>query len=383
MDGKGKLFETRSGGWTWRFKDEAAWRELGPSPQERGPSDEVVKSNAIRLVFRRKGFFVKVERPEASFGLAFLKALLAPKAKAEFEAAEELALAGVPAVEALGYGSCGAAQALVTKAFEGAQDAASLFNLKFVEEGGNPAEYLKGWAAFARKVLASGFYHPDFHNGNILYQSETGEFRLVDVFGVKRKASLTEPQRESMSRIVFELRRPLSWQALAKLAENCGAAEANAEEFLEKGLRGEAAKLAASWGKRKAQLLAAYWKYSKKSPDGKTLILLDKARRPLAEPAKLAEGAYPQTQGLQALLEAFYLELAELPHRRAVAYAPETQTVYLQQAGEPAQASSKELRAFARLAEPFGARCENSLFSRDALGRLQLEKAELDLGGPL
>lgn len=384
MAGHGKLFTTRSDGWTWHFTDEKVWHALAPSPELPTPDSYIVKESVVRLVFRRNGFFIKVERPASKMGLALLKAMLAPKAKAEFDAARALAVKGVPVVEALGYGSSGASQALVTRAVDGAVPSSEFYNANFAEDAADPSGYLSKWAAFVRRVVDSGLFHPDFHNGNILYKPGSGEFLLVDVFGVKSPERVSEGQRDAMRRIVFEMRRNLPAASFAKLAGDCGVT-GEPMEYLEKGLDAEAMRLKAEWPKRKGQLLAAYPKFVERrrlphDHNGALMVLLDSARRPLV-PQGLVEikDIFDIVNDQAAFLKSFYLELAGIPHRRAVAWEPDSGNVYFERVSLGAKPSAKELDELAFQARHFGVDVKAASLACDAKGRLIVANCELQL----
>ena len=381
MRADGSLFTTRSGDWTWHFVDEGVWSELAPSPEHPSPDSSIVKANPIRTVFRRGSYFIKVERPESKFGLSFLKALFAPKAKSEFESAQALAAAGIPVVEPLGYGSAGNAQALVTRGVFGAVPVSEYYNAHFAEGEADPENFLRCWSHFVRLVIDSGFQHPDFHNGNILFQPETGEFLLVDVFGVKGLCKVTEEIRDGMRHIIFEMRRGLSPERLISLARECGI-RGNHREFVENGLAKEAARLRGEWPKRKRQLLQGYHKFVEKTAlaDGRELwILLDKGRRPLCSAEDVDNDKFDIVKGQDALLDSFYQALAGIPHRKAVAWEPDSQKLHLESIALAGETTEDELASLDFFAKPFGIDPKISHLGRNSKGRLIVTLPNLKL----
>ena len=370
---KERLFERSPCSWTWHFAKESDWTALAPSPERMDAASTLVKQNPLRKVFRRDSYFIKIEEPKPQFGLSWLKSVFAPKAKSEFDSLLALCDAGVKAVEPVAYGSAGAAQGLITRAFEGSISVSDYYYSEFSYGSRCPDAFLKSWAAFIKRFIASGFLHPDFHNGNILYQPFSGDFCLVDVFGVKRAGGLSTAERESMLRIVFEMRCGLSPAQLAVLAADCGA-EGDPLNYVERGLEQEARRLAAEWPKRKRQLLEGYGKFVRKTVDsqGRELwLLLDKARRPMASAEELEPGRFEVVEnGIEDMLAAFRLELALLPHRRAVAWRPETGAAFFERTEPSGAVSNEELASLGFYAARFGIDLEGVKLGRDSSGRL-------------
>lgn len=360
------MFKTRSGAWTWTFVEEGLWRELAPAPETLRESDELVKRNPVREVFRRGACFIKVERPAKKFGLSALKSFFRPKAEKEFEAARALAESGVPVVEALGYGKGPGAQALVTRAVEGAVPCSEF------DFASNP-DALERWAFFVRDFASSGFFHPDFHNGNILRRASDGAFLLVDVYGVEKNPEAASERRDSMLRIVLEMRRGLAPGRLIEVASACGVSEP--ERFIEDGLDEENLKLLDSWEKRKAQLLSGYGKYVKArgaSPEGRELMLFDAG-------ADLSGASIED--GEISLLKSFRLELAGLPHRRSLAWDAAAGKVYFEPLEPEPAPGSDEVAEIAFYARHFGIDAAKCLFGRDAKGALSI--IDFESGGDL
>ncbi len=366
----------KSGNWNWRFSGEAPWRDLAPYPERIAEGCVVAKANPVRTVFRRGAYYIKVELPKPMLSLGFWSGLLHSKMEREFLAAGALRAAGVPAVEALGYGWGEGSSALVTRAVDSAMPAGDYYYKEFVKKGSGPEKFLEGWTDFTRRLLDSGFHHPDFHNGNILYVPETERFLLVDVYGVRRPAGgLRSSQLEAMRRIVFEMRRPLSPERLEALIAACGIPDAR--DYMEKGLRAEAKLLLKKWPKRKEQILSGYGKFVKKiSFEGREIWMpLDLARETDANEADLDKGLFDMQRGnteelVRLLLSAFYCQFAGLPHRRVFAYDPSARTVYLEKADLSKPPGEAELESYNRYARLYGVEAKASSLGRDSLGRL-------------
>jgi len=375
----------KSGKWRWSFCSEAAWRDLAPFPEKITEDSELVKANGVRTVFRRGAYYIKVELPKPMFSMGFWTGLLHSKTKREFLAASALKAAGIPVVEPVGYGFGPGSSALVTRALDGAETAGDYYYRNFVKEAKSPDRFLKGWSAFVRRILDSGFLHPDFHNGNILYAPETERFALVDVYGVSRPAGGPRGKKlEAMRRIVFEMRRPLSVESLAALAADCGIPKAG--DFVERGLKAEAKTLLKNWPKRKAQILAGYGKFIKKVDfEGRQLWLpLDIAKEPAASAGELNRGAFEALKGdaeelKKTLLSAFLCQFAGVPHRRIFAYDPSEGALYLEklEPGRPPEAW--ELESFNRYARLYGMEAKAEALGRDSKGRLTMTSFDFGL----
>jgi tRNA A-37 threonylcarbamoyl transferase component Bud32 len=87
--------------------------------------------------------------------------------------------------------------------------------------------------AFLDRLLDAGVLHGDLHPSNILAHRETAEFRLVDLYQIAIKESLSEEEKQHskailamhlpipVSRTTFLLSRQLRWKAVQKRARRC------------------------------------------------------------------------------------------------------------------------------------------------------------------
>ncbi len=310
------MIRVKSAGWVWHFLELEDWNLLGPRPDRCDDGTEQVKINPVRAVFRRDGFYFKLEMPEANNPLTFWRAVLFPRARSEFHSALALKAAGVPVVDAIGFGQSLTCSMLITREFPGALSVNAYFEREFGRGGGDPEAFLAEWCVFIRRMLDSGFFHPDFHNGNILYAPKRGEFALVDVYGVRRTC-LRGRARRVMGRILREVREYLDDAALVRLAARCGFDAAYADGLLRYG----AQSAWREWPKRLKQFRADYAKFVQ--VEGDLRLRLDRARQPLAAAGSL--GDFDCIEADPAVLEELYerdfeLELNHIPRRRVVAY---------------------------------------------------------------
>ena len=171
--------------------------------------DSVVKQSSVRVVFKVEDlFYVKLEQP---LGLwRRLRSFFSPKAASEFTVGHALEAAGVPVVKHLGWAQCGSSNMLLTEAVPGSCSVHEYWHNEIVYGNLPKRKFLDSFAEFLKVFFASGFYHPDFHLGNILYSPETEKFALVDVYGVSRPNELSDKQINEHSRIFLELYRGLS-----------------------------------------------------------------------------------------------------------------------------------------------------------------------------
>ena len=310
------MIRVKSAGWVWHFLELEDWNRLGPRPDRCDAATEQVKANPVRAVFRRDGFYFKLEMPEVNNPWRFWRAVLFPRARSEFHSACALRAAGVPVVEAVGFGQSLTCSLLVSREFPGALSVNDYFEREFGRGGGDPRAFLERCCVFVRRMLDSGFYHPDFHAGNVLYAPERDEFALVDVYGVRRNRFRFRARR-IMGRILREFREYLDAAALVRLAECCGFDAAYADELLRYG----AAHTRREWAKRLRQFRGDYPKFVR--VEGDLRIRLDRARQPLAAAGRL--GDFDCLEAGPAVLEELYerdfeLELNYIPRRRVVAY---------------------------------------------------------------
>lgn len=326
------MYHVKSAAWVWHFDTLEDWNLLGPRPEELTSVTRRIKTNPVRGVFARDGFFLKLEMPHCRNPWQFWRAVLFPRARREFWTLWRLAKAGIAVTPPVAYGQALTCSMLITREIAGSISVHDYFEREFVRRPQDPTDFLRRLADFLQTIFSSSFYHPDFHLGNLLYLPERGEFALVDVLGVRRAWCKTAARRR-MAMILRELREPLSRAAWEKFIAACGIADpvAFGDELLTYGSR--FANREAE--KRLAQFRRDYEKFVRVE-DG-VRWRLDNSRQRLAESAALNDGSLVELDGAAAELQRlwemdFVLSQHLILRRRAVALADGK--LYLEPAGE-------------------------------------------------
>lgn len=301
-------------GWRWEFASEAAADELGSAPQNLLEAAEPVKANPVRKVFRTGEFYLKLDLRPGN------------RLSREWRSAALLAARHIPMVEhlALGRSSCG--ELLITRALPDAIQAGTYFCRNCLRDGAPAEEFAESLAEFARQIIGSGLFHPDFHCGNVLYLPERNKFALVDVYGVRKSTFFDRFRRYRMERILLELREALDRATLLRLLAVEGVAAP--ENFYRKALKREARHLFHEWPKRRRQILAGYPKFTR--AEGHLLRVVDPAGEEIED---VAGEPFPGDADTleQLLLAHFFLQLARIPHRRVLSLDRERKLLFRQE----------------------------------------------------
>ena len=328
----------------WTFADEEARRRLGDHPEESLPRSGIpVKRSAVREVLACGEFFWKHDFRGGRHMIG------------EWKSAMLLLSTHVPCVEYLALGrSRSSGNVIVTAALPDACSALEYWYGNIVSGTENPEEFLRCLTHFVREMLESDLFHPDFHIGNILYDSVRRVFALVDVAGVRQKSwcdSLLPSRRYRMERLILECRRILSDREMCEWIARCGIG--NPEDFLHRGLIREARMLEAQWPKRERQIRDSYRKF----------VYCDEKNRKFARtPQHTLRDAEPQQGGgAPAVLEGerewlatlffahFYLDLALIEHRNVVVWDTEADKILLEPVRPEKRKNPDTLQRFAVL----------------------------------
>ena len=286
---------------------------------ERFSRAAVVKTNPVREVRTDGEFFYKLDRRS---GRTFAR---------EFRAAELLESRNVPVVRHLWHGRIAEGAVLVTRALAGAPTVR-----EYIARRVPDAEFRRKFAAFIRDYLATGLGHDDLHIGNVLYSTEEGRFVLVDVQAVRRRRLKKLPY--VIVRAVLELRRHLSRAECCEMLKIVGVPDA--ERFFDRALVTEAAALKREWEKRRSQILSGYPKFTR--VEGAQLVAVS------ATPEELAKLEW-QPGSEADFVSAFFWELAEIPHRRAVVFDREKREIGVVAEPFPTPLDSSEIAARRRI----------------------------------
>ena len=257
--------------------------------------DCLVKSTAVRTVYRCGDYHLKFERAPSLLGR--FRNRLHPKAGEEYAIGQALAEAGVPSVECLGWGKLGGTNVLITRTLPGAVSFDEYFYTHVVCGGEDPEPLLAEVTAFLNRFFEAGFLHGDLHFGNVLYQPDTHTMAWVDLISISHKGALTDAERRAMCRCVVTLRDGLTPERMLRLIRDVGAAKTDeeAEKFYFDELARTSRHLAETWGKRRSQILGGYSKFTDILPcpgnPMKTILLRkDWLSRPLIAKNAIADG---------------------------------------------------------------------------------------------
>ena len=317
--------------WTWHIENTALlhgwferWQDFA--------RDSIVKQNPVRKVFKiEELFYVKLEQPFDFWRK--MRNFFSPKAAREFAVGRALEAAGVPVVKHLGWAKCGASNMLLTEAMPGSCSVNEYWYNEIIYGNASKKKFLDNFAKFLKVFFASGFYHPDFHIGNILYSPATESFALVDVYGVSQPNELSEWQIDEHSRIFLELYRGLNDSEgadfILKVRDDLNSLEAH--EFWLDGLLERAARTQDDWVKRQRQILENYSKFIKvlNINDNDFLVRKVPGAVPAVDLEKIPDcltGNYfdiirlPHSEAENLWLESFRLELLGIDHLRPLVF---------------------------------------------------------------
>ena len=294
----------------------------------------LVKSTPVRAVYHCGDYFLKFERSPDLWS-AFRKSMY-PKARMEYEIGQNLAAAGIPAVECLGWGKLGGTNVLITRAIPGTVTMDKFFYEQIVCGGGNADGVLAEITAFLKKFFDAGFYHGDLHFGNILYHPRTHELTWVDLIAIGHPGRIEPAAIRLMCRCIVTLREGLAPARIFHVLRDLGAAEtdAEAETYYFAEIRRSARHLIETWEKRSRQVLGGYPKFAELLPcpaaPGRTLLLRkDWLERTIIPKEDAARGLPPGYELLRAkdeaeaeriYLRSYYLHMLRIRHRRVAAF---------------------------------------------------------------
>lgn len=317
--------------WTWFIENTAllhgwfeCWREFA--------RNSTVKENPVRIVFKVEDlFYVKLEQPSGFWNR--LRNFFSPKAAREFAVGRALENAEVPVVKHLGWAKCGSRNMLLTEAMPDCCSVHEYWHNEIVYGNTPKTKFLNGFAEFLKKFFTSGFYHPDFHLGNILYSPAANNFALVDVYGVSCPDKLSEQQINEHSRIFLELYRGLSDSEAVELILQVrkDLYPETSRSFWERELAGKAAQFEKSWPKRRAQIEKNYSKFIEifNTSGNEFLVRKVLGTVPAVDLDKIPDcltGNYfdimrlPNSKAENLWLESFRLELLGVDHLRPLVF---------------------------------------------------------------
>lgn len=318
--------------WEWHIPSEKTAETIRSQVLS---AQHLIKSTPVRAVYRCEDYFLKFEL--ATSLMTSFRNYLHPKAREEYEIGRNLASAGIPAVECVGWGKLGGTNLLITRDMPGSVTMDQFFYDQIVYGGGNADGVLSEITAFLKKFFDAGFYHGDLHFGNILYNPDTHALAWVDLIAIEHPGDIEPAARRFMSRCIVSLREGLSRKQMLRAIREIGAAEtdAEAETFYFSEVLHNAQHLLETWDKRSAQALSGYPKFADAVPcpgvpDRTMLLRKDWLSRPLLTKEDAAHGMPAGYELLRMeneamaeciYLRSFYLQMLRVKHRRVVAFA--------------------------------------------------------------
>ncbi len=314
-------------GWKWRLRSSGlldSWFDQ----YEQYLKSSLVKSNPVRSVFKiNNQYFAKLDCPQTP--LHKLRAYFCCKAESEFNTAMQLENGGVPVVKYLGWGRRGCSSMTFSEAIPDTVTAWEFWVREYIIGGKDHTAFLDNLAGFLKKFIYSGFFHPDFHLGNILYSPSTGQFALVDVYGITQPDSVSVSQMERMYKIVLAFRDVISDAEAEKLILFMGIRDTPeaAGLYFESALKAEAVFLNDEWPKRRRQIVENYRKFITRSTVGGQEFMLrnSPASEPSITPAELPQALksgnlgkvdLPSDKALAIWLKSFRLQFYGIAHRQ-------------------------------------------------------------------
>ncbi|MCP3967119.1 MAG: hypothetical protein GY750_11350 [Lentisphaerae bacterium] len=269
-----KLTILKQNGWRWHIVDARlldGWFDVW----EKYCQEQCIKANPVRKVFTVDGLFhVKLEEPAETFRK--IRSMFRPKAQIEFNIGQALEDAGVNVVKHLGWAQNGSCNMLLTASLSSSVSVHDYWMKEIVFGNGDSGIFLNKYAAFLKDFFASGFFHPDFHSGNILYSLKNDSFALVDVYGVSHPKGLSSKQRKIHEHIVFDLKYGMNKEQAAEFILECGIKSdlSSAIRFWEEGLTVEYKRVKNSFPKRLRQISENYQKFVNRIEEEDRVFLL-------------------------------------------------------------------------------------------------------------
>jgi len=182
--------------------------------------------------------------------------------------------------------------------------------------------------------MSSGFYHPDFHLGNLMLRKGTMNFVLVDTHGIEKRKKLRDSQFFRMARLIGALRGEITDKEACELILKSRLAKdhATAEILWYRILKAEAADIEKLWDKRKKQIMAGTGNYCKvfKTAEGHGISIRNSVSgQSLVDSSVYRQGnleeAYEQVklggdEARELWLRSFRLQFHRIPHKMPVAW---------------------------------------------------------------
>jgi hypothetical protein len=324
-----------SNGWEWHLKDPAildswfhSWKQIAKK--------NMVKSSHVRAVFKvetaKVVYYVKYNYPVSL--TSKIHSSFIPKSKSEFYSSQLLEMEDVSVVEICGWGRRGTESMLITRELADSVNARTFWFSEELMDLPLKTVFLNSFSIFLRNFMSSGFYHPDFHLGNLMIRNSDMEFVLVDTHGIELKKKLRDSQYFKMLRIIGALRGEITDREAGELILKSRLAKdfAAADELWYSIIDAEAAEIRKLWEKRKKQIISGTGTYCRvfKSAEGYGMSIRNSvAGKSLVDnkvyiQGKLEEMYEPAilhgAQAKELWLTSFLLQFHRIPHKMPIAW---------------------------------------------------------------
>ena len=340
-------------GWEWHLKDPAildswfhSWKQIAKK--------SMIKSSRVRAVFKvvtgKIVYYVKYNYPVSL--TSKIHSSFIPKSRSEFYSSQLLEMQGVPVVEICGWGRRGTESMLITRELADSVNARTFWFSEELTNARLKNAFLNSFSIFLRNFMASGFYHPDFHIGNLMIRKSDMDFVLVDTHGIELKKKLGDAQYFKMIRVIGALRGEITDREAgelilkSRLAKDFVAADALWYSILE----AEAAEIGKLWEKRKKQIISGTGTYCKvfKSAEGHGMSIRNSVSgQSLVDnkvyiQGRLEEAYHPvylnAAEAKELWLTSFLLQFHRIPHKMPIAWIRKDQnrSVLLYRRNNPA-----------------------------------------------
>lgn len=252
------------GGWTWFLNDPAVLEPWADRMEELAAAP--VKRNGVRSVFRTedsggRGCFVKIEWKSGLWNR--IRNRFCSKAESEYESGHLLQSCGVPCADYLAWGRRGGSSAVVSRALDGCVSAMEYWYSTARYDEREKERWLNLFFDLSFRFCRNGLCHPDFHAANVLLRPETGDFSMIDAYGIRRKRELNDQDLRDLLHWLLPLRMDVSDEELAERLERRGILRQETEPFYRELVRLEGIRADHDWEKRRRkQILSGNSKFS-------------------------------------------------------------------------------------------------------------------------
>jgi hypothetical protein len=203
------LIKKNISGWNWHIPDpsiiEAWFANFAKAPEA---AAQKIKANPVRTVWKINDYYIKHNHPRRKRDK--LRFFFFPKAKSEFKSAKILDKEKIPAIKSIGWASKKDESILLSESMEGFVNAREFWFQTASKNQKMKSAFLLNLSELAGLLVRKKITHPDFHLGNLLVNPNGCALALVDVYGVKKRAKLSEKSKLKTLGIIASMRGEIS-----------------------------------------------------------------------------------------------------------------------------------------------------------------------------